>query len=52
MVFKFWKRFFATDNMDWVKVPMPHDFKAAYFRALCAAMFVMDSGDVKQVKIR
>jgi hypothetical protein len=42
----------AFHVMDRVKVPTPHEFKAAYFRALRAAMFVMDSGDVKRVKIR
>jgi hypothetical protein len=35
--------------MDRVKVPMRHDFKAAYFRALRAAMFIMDSGDLARV---
>ena len=33
-----------------VKVPMHHDFKAAYFQALCAAFFIMDAGDVERVK--
>jgi hypothetical protein len=40
----------AFHVMDQVKVPTWHDFKAAYFRALRAAMFVMDSGDLKRVK--
>jgi ribosomal protein S27AE len=40
----------AFHVMDAVKVPMHHDFKAAYFRALRAAMFLMDAGDVGRVK--
>ncbi len=36
--------------MDRVKVPMRHDFKAAYFRALRAALFIHDSGDLERVK--
>ena len=36
--------------MDHVKVPMRHDFKAAYFRALRAALFIHDSGDLERVK--
>ena len=34
-----------------VEVPMHHDFKAAYFQALCdAAFFIMDAGDVERGK--
>ena len=36
--------------MDRVKVPMHHDFKAAYFAALRSAFFIMDAGDVERVK--
>lgn len=36
--------------MDRVKVPTRHDFKAAHFRALRGAIFIMDSGDLKRVK--
>lgn len=36
--------------MDRVKVPMHHDAKAAFFRALRAAFFLMDEEDLKRVK--
>ena len=40
----------AFHLMDRMKVPMHHDFKAAYFQALRAAVFIMDAGDVERVK--
>lgn len=36
--------------MDRAKVPMHHEFKALYFRALRAAVFIMNSDDVAEVK--
>lgn len=40
----------AFHFMDRAKVPMHHDFKALYFRALRAAMFIMEESDVEDVK--
>ena len=36
--------------MDRVKVPMYHDFKAVYFQAIRAELFILDSGDAERVK--
>lgn len=36
--------------MDRAKLPMHHDYKALFFRALRAAMFIMNKRDVDQVK--
>jgi hypothetical protein len=40
----------AFHAMDRVKVPMHHELKAAYFRALRGAFFIMDAGDARRVK--
>jgi hypothetical protein len=40
----------AFHVMDRVKVPMHHDFKAAYFRALRGAIFILNPQDVQNVK--
>ena len=40
----------AFHVMDRVKVPMHHDFKPAYFRALRAAIFIFNPHDVAKVK--
>jgi hypothetical protein len=40
----------AFHVMDRVKVPMHHDFKIAYFRALRAAIFLFNPEDVANVK--
>uniref|UniRef100_A0A7R9WEC4 Uncharacterized protein n=1 Tax=Pseudictyota dubia TaxID=2749911 RepID=A0A7R9WEC4_9STRA len=40
----------AFHVMDRVKVPIHHTAKAAYFRALREAMFLMDATDVRKVK--
>lgn len=36
--------------MDRAKVPMHHDFKSSYFRALRSAVFIMHKGDMDDVK--
>ena len=36
--------------MDMIKVPMHHDYKPAYFRALRAAIFILNPDDVFEVK--
>lgn len=36
--------------MDRAKLPMHHEYKALYFRSLRAAMFIMNSDDVEEVK--
>jgi hypothetical protein len=40
----------AAEDMQWIKVPAHHDFKAAYFRGLRGAIFLMDAGNVARVK--
>eukprot|EP00978_Attheya_sp_CCMP212_P017595 scaffold47123_cov39-Attheya_sp.AAC.2 len=39
-----------THEHTTVKVPVHHDAKAAYFRALCDAIFFFDADDIKAVK--
>jgi hypothetical protein len=36
--------------MDMIKVPMHHDYKPAYFRALRAAIFILNPDDVFELK--
>ena len=40
----------AFHFMDRAKVPTHHEYKALYFRALRAAMFIMNESDVEDVK--
>ena len=40
----------AFHVMDQVKVPLHHDFKPAFFRALRAAIFIFNPHDVAKVK--
>jgi hypothetical protein len=36
--------------MDRIKVPKDHEYKSAYFRALCTAIFLMDSGHLARTR--
>lgn len=40
----------AFHVMDRIKVPMHHDFKPSFFRAIRAAIFVLNPEDVRQLK--
>ena len=40
----------AFHVMDRIKVPMHHDFKPSFFRAIRAAIFVLNPEDDRQLK--